>query len=134
MRNLLHSSPTRLLRLKSEWSRRDASVRPITVGHFVLAILLLAALPVPVQAEIIREEAVKHFDGDLAVTTMPPIGGGTDQTYVLVISTESNSDVTNVRDTLDELSWVERKEQCTVSNGESGIRLWTAQGLSLIHI
>jgi hypothetical protein len=94
----------------------------------VLPILLFAALPAAVQAEIKREEAVKHFDGDLAVTTMPQIGAGTDQMYVLVISTESNSDVTNVRDTLDELSWVEQKEQCTVSGGESGIRLWTAQG------
>jgi hypothetical protein len=89
------------------------------------AVLAFAA---SAEGAIVRLEAVTHFDGDLAVTTMPQIGGGTDQTYVLVISTESNSDVTNVRDTLDELSWVERKEQCTVSNGESGIRLWTAQG------
>ncbi|MHC4216922.1 MAG: right-handed parallel beta-helix repeat-containing protein [Planctomycetota bacterium] len=80
-----------------------------------------------VRAEITLEEAVTVFDGDLATATMPQIQGGTDQTYVLVIATELNDDVTGVIDTLAELSWSERKEQCGVGEG-TGVRLWTAQG------
>jgi hypothetical protein len=79
------------------------------------------------RAEITLEEAVTVFDGDLATATMPQIQGGTDQTYVLVIATELNDDVTGVIDTLAELSWSERKEQCGVGEG-TGVRLWTAQG------
>ncbi|MHC4420358.1 MAG: hypothetical protein ACYS1E_07150, partial [Planctomycetota bacterium] len=79
------------------------------------------------RAEIALEEAVTVFEGDLATATMPQIQGGTDQTYVLAIATESNDDVTAVSDTLAELTWSERKEQCGVGGG-TGIRLWTAQG------
>ncbi|MHC4767455.1 MAG: right-handed parallel beta-helix repeat-containing protein [Planctomycetota bacterium] len=78
-------------------------------------------------AEITLEEAVTVFDGDLATATMPQIQGGTDQTYVLVIATESDDDVTDVSDTLSELNWAEQKEQCGVGSG-TGIRLWTTQG------
>ncbi|MHC4141347.1 MAG: right-handed parallel beta-helix repeat-containing protein, partial [Planctomycetota bacterium] len=78
-------------------------------------------------AEITLEEAVTVFEGDLATATMPQVQGGTDQTYVLAIATESHDDVTAVSDTLSELNWSEQKEQCGVGSA-TGIRLWTAQG------
>jgi hypothetical protein len=67
------------------------------------------------RAEITLEEAVTVFEGDLATA------------YVLAIATESNDDVTDVSDTLLELSWAEQREQCGVGSA-TGIRLWTAQG------
>ncbi|MHC5008914.1 MAG: hypothetical protein ACYTGF_16325, partial [Planctomycetota bacterium] len=79
------------------------------------------------RAEITLEEAVTVFEGDLATATMPQIQGGMDQTYVLAIATESHDDVTTVSDTLAELTWTERVEQCGVGSG-TGIRLWTSQG------
>jgi hypothetical protein len=79
------------------------------------------------RAEITLGEAVTVFEGDLATATMPQVQGGTDQTYVVAIATESNDDVTAVSDTLAELTWSEQKEQCGVGGG-TGIRLWTAQG------
>jgi hypothetical protein len=50
------------------------------------------------RAEITMEEAVTVFEGDLATATMPQIQGGTDQTYVVAIATESHDDVTAVSD------------------------------------
>jgi hypothetical protein len=79
------------------------------------------------RAGVTLEEAVAVFEGDLATATMPQIQGGTDQTYVLAIATESNDDVADVSDTLSELTWTEQKEQCGVGEG-TGIRLWTAEG------
>ncbi|MHC4769166.1 MAG: family 16 glycoside hydrolase [Planctomycetota bacterium] len=79
------------------------------------------------RAEITLEESVAEFEGDLATWQLPQIQGGTDQTYVLAIATESHDVVTDVSDTLAELTWTERKEQCGVGE-ETGIRLWTAQG------
>jgi hypothetical protein len=77
------------------------------------------------RAEITLEETVGEFEGDLATWTLPQIQGGTDQTYVLAIATESHDVVTS--DTLSELTWSEQKEQCGVGSA-TGIRLWTAQG------
>jgi hypothetical protein len=63
--------------------------------------------------------------GSSSPVTLPSIQGGTDQTYVLIIATRSNRDVTGVSG--GGLTWTERVEQCGGRN-QQGIRLWTAQG------
>jgi hypothetical protein len=73
---------------------------------------------------IVREE----FKAGASVTTpatVPTIGGGNNQTYVMFIASRDNADVTSV--TGGGLTWTERLEQCG-DDSETGTRIWTAQG------
>jgi hypothetical protein len=102
-------------------------VRTVRATRCLVFLGACVSLAGTARAEITMEEAVTVFEGDLATATMPQIAGGTAQTYVLAIATQSFDDVTAVDDTLGELSWGEQKEQCGVGSA-TGIRLWTAQG------
>jgi len=73
---------------------------------------------------IVQEESVVG-SGTSTPVTMASIQGGTDQTYVLFISTRNNQDVTNV--TGGGLDWTERVEQCGASDA-TGTRVYTASG------
>ena len=73
---------------------------------------------------ILLEENV-FGGGALSPLTLVPIQGGTDQTYVLLIATNDNGDVTFV--TGGGLTWTERVEQCS-GRSQQGSRIWTAQG------
>jgi hypothetical protein len=84
-----------------------------------------AVLDVLAGGTVTREETVTAAQIGGTPVTMPPIGGGTNQTYVLFIATRQNHDVTSVAG--GGLSWVEQIEQCA-GRDQQGIRMWTAQG------
>ncbi len=74
---------------------------------------------------ITREESVVG-SGTASPVTLPQIAGGASQTYVLLISTRFNTDITSV--TGGGLNWdPEDLNQCS-SQGQTGVRIWTAQG------
>lgn len=70
---------------------------------------------------IVRQETVTGFGG----YALPTVQGGTDQTYVLFLTSETSQDVTGVAG--GGLSWTEQIEQCG-AKPETGVRIWTAQG------
>ncbi len=82
-------------------------------------------LTAPAAGAVNLEQAVSVYESLASPAAMPSIQGGTDQTYVVFIVTESNSDVSAVSG--GGLAWTERKEQCAGTN-QTGIRVWTAQG------
>jgi hypothetical protein len=76
-------------------------------------------------AAITRQETVTASDEGGSTLLLPAIPGGTDQTYVLLIATRKNKDVTAV--TGGGLTWLEQVEQCG-GREQQGVRLWTSQG------
>ncbi|MHC4306675.1 MAG: hypothetical protein ACYS15_16645, partial [Planctomycetota bacterium] len=76
-------------------------------------------------AAITRQETVTASDEGGSTLLLPAILGGTDQTYVLLIATRKNKDVTAV--TGGGLTWTEQVEQCG-GREQQGVRLWTSQG------
>ena len=89
-----------------------------------LSPLLMTTLPVAGQV-VLQQTVTGGTSANSSPVTMPSVSGGSAQTYVLVIGTHSNRDVTLV--TGGGLTWTEQVEQCGADN-KSGIRLWTAQG------
>jgi len=87
--------------------------------------LLIALAAGPASGAIVREETVTGMTAAMSLS-LPSIGGGTDQTYVLSIVTEFDVNVTSV--TGGGLTWSEQVNQCPTDPGEPGIRLWTSQG------
>jgi hypothetical protein len=113
----------------------DTGTASVSVGSSVATFAGGATLPANVgqgdklvvgggAATITQEESVTG-NGTSSPVTMASIQGGTDQTYVLFVSTASNQDVTNV--TGGGLTWSERVEQCGASGG-TGTRVYTAFG------
>jgi hypothetical protein len=77
---------------------------------------------------IVPEQSVVGGTADTSPVLLPQIQGGSDQAYVLLVSTRNNADVTNV--TGGGLTWTERVNvngQCSGQGGQ-GISLWTAEG------
>ncbi|MHC4414021.1 MAG: right-handed parallel beta-helix repeat-containing protein [Planctomycetota bacterium] len=76
-------------------------------------------------AVINQEQSVKG-GGASSPYAAPAIQGGTDQTYVLLIATRNNADVTNVTGGAG-LTWTEQVEQCS-GNSNTRTEIWTATG------
>ncbi len=92
--------------------------------HFA-SVVAVAVLSSAQADTITRQETVTAGLEEDSPLIMPAIPGGTNQTYVLLIATRDNDDVTSV--TGGGLTWTELVEQCS-GREQQGIRLWTTQG------
>ena len=75
---------------------------------------------------VIKQEQSVTGSGSSSPLAGPVIPGGTDQTYVLLVATNNNADVTGVTGGAG-LTWTGQVEQCS-GNGGRRMEIWTASG------